>query len=81
LIGLVTMALSIDSQGIQCCGERRDELDNAACSLFEEVVERTEERERWAGRPFSRRRVNSGATTALAIKGSPHLANKIWSFR
>lgn len=39
--------------------ERRDDLDANIQSLFEEVVERTEERERWTGRPFSRRTVNS----------------------
>lgn len=40
--------------------ERRNDLDNGNIrSLLEEVVERTEERERWSPRPFSRRSVNS----------------------
>ncbi|MBG0792343.1 hypothetical protein IYY11_02575 [Methylocystis sp. H62] len=40
--------------------ERRNDLDNCNIrSLLEEVVKRTEERERWSPRPFRRRRVNS----------------------
>lgn len=39
--------------------ERRGDLNANIQSLFEEVVERTEERAYWTGCPFSRRTVNS----------------------